>query len=334
MTDIQASVIIPTHNRPVKLANLVASLREQDLPADAYEIVVVDDGSAPAVQLMQTDGPHCVVLRLEGVERSAARNAGAAAARGRIIIFVDDDATVRPDFIALHIRAHEEWKDALAVGAAILEPAAASTPFDRFRRRIEQNGVPPARGVVHSRNFCTAQNMSIDRHRFLALGGFEPTIVSGEDQDFAMRHTGQSGQIVYLPEAQAMHHDTLDFRRYCRRIEWGMAFLFPFLARYPDWPDNLHRVAVNGPIRLGAEPVFASVKKAVKWVLGRRIFVELLFGLTAIAERFAPRTSIPERLYVLLLGVHLRRGFALGVERFGASVSTAAPHVAALHDAR
>ena len=48
---MKISVIIPTHNRLDKLTELIASLRCQNLVADQYEIVVVDDGSEPPVAL-------------------------------------------------------------------------------------------------------------------------------------------------------------------------------------------------------------------------------------------------------------------------------------------
>jgi cellulose synthase/poly-beta-1,6-N-acetylglucosamine synthase-like glycosyltransferase len=74
---MKISVIIPTHNRPEKLAATVNCLRQQDFPAGEYEIVVVDDGSEPPVTI-QSDatGVECRVVRLEGLERSAARKCG------------------------------------------------------------------------------------------------------------------------------------------------------------------------------------------------------------------------------------------------------------------
>ena len=103
MARLQASIIIPTRNRPEKLAQTVGFLQQQSLPASEYELIVVDDGSHPPVVV--PDAPAelaCSVIRLEGVERSAARNTGAAAARGELLVFVDDDLSIPPDFLQAH----------------------------------------------------------------------------------------------------------------------------------------------------------------------------------------------------------------------------------------
>ena len=70
-----ASVIIPTHNRHNQIGKTVSALRKQNLPADSYEIIVVDDGSTPPIKLTFEGSPDFTLLRLENVERSAARNA-------------------------------------------------------------------------------------------------------------------------------------------------------------------------------------------------------------------------------------------------------------------
>ena len=84
MEQIKISVIIPTHNRHDKLAETVACLLRQTLPHDAYEILVMDDGSTPPVELTIASS-NCRVVRLEGIERSAARNAGARWAQGKTL---------------------------------------------------------------------------------------------------------------------------------------------------------------------------------------------------------------------------------------------------------
>src|SRR5215467_2719982 len=101
MNRINISVIIPTHNRPSELVRTLECLKRQTIPAEEYEIIVVDDGSQPPVQLTLVTGPpKCSIVRLEGVERSAARNAGAAAASGQILVFIDDDISVDSSFLS------------------------------------------------------------------------------------------------------------------------------------------------------------------------------------------------------------------------------------------
>ena len=317
MKDIKLSVLIPTHNRANELTDTLAALKQQSLAGVEYEIIVVDDGSSPPVRLEESkQDPSCSLVRLEGVERSAARNAGAAAAKGEILVFVDDDITVGRDFLAFHLRAHEEWPDALVVGSVRLPSDFLSTPFGRFRQRLEQHGIPQSRGVKTMRNLCTAANMSVPRDLFLRLGGFDCLLRSSEDQDFALRHTARTGKIAFIPEAEAVHNDNaLDIASYCRRAEWGAEHMVPFCKRYPDWPDNIERERVNGPVLWGRDSLFGSLRKLLKRILTIRPVLALLTLSVSLLERIAPNSRAIDRFYRLLLGAHIFRGYRKGRKR-------------------
>jgi len=315
---MKASIIVPTHNRPDALAFTLDGLRRQDFDSADYEIIVVDDGSNPRVTLSEKrGGPRCTLVRLEGLERSEARNRGAAIAEGEVLIFVDDDTTVKSDFIQSHLSAHAEWPDALVVGTNRLPDEALVTPFGRFRQRLERQSLPEGRGPTDKPNFCTAQNMSVNREVFRNLEGFEPKILCGEDQDLALRHTSRGGRIVFQPEAATIHNDTaLDLRTYCRRTEWGAENMVAFCLRYPDWSDNVERARVNAPVRWAREPFMQSLRKAIKQTLALSPILVLIFASANLLERTAPRSSALDRVYRLLLGAHILRGYRKGLKRF------------------
>jgi hypothetical protein len=166
-------------------------------------------------------------------------------------------------------------------------------------------------------NLCTAANMSLTRDLFLGIGGFDDAIVSGEDQDFALRHTASGGRIVFWPEATAIHCDTsLDIRSYCLRNEWGSKHMIPFCRRYPDRPDNVERYRRNGPLRFGREPFKQSLRKTVKSALAVKAVREVLFFIAGLLERVAPNGPVLERVYRLLLGAHIFRGYRAGLRLY------------------
>jgi len=315
MNNLELTVIVPTRNRPVSLAETVSCMSRQELSPAAYEIVVIDDGSVPPVVLPQNQpGPQLTVVRRSYGERSGARNAGATAARGNIIVFVDDDITVHSDFLLRHLDAHHRWPGALVVGSVALPSEQMPKPFVRFRQKLEQSGIPESEGPTAVPNLCTAANMSIKRDDFQAIGGFDTDIVSGEDQDFAFRHRRRGGTIAFLPEAIATHRDTaLTIRTYCRRVEWGSRHLIPFCRRYPDWPDNVEREVVNGALSWGCEPIALSLRKAAKSAMYLTACREPLFIMAAVLEGIAPRSKALERLYRTLIGVHIFRGYREGL---------------------
>lgn len=304
---VDITVIVPTRNRPEKLAALIGCLARARC-AVSFEVVVVDDGSDPPVRIAPHD-LRCRVIRLEGAERSVARNAGAAAARGHLLLFLDDDLTFGPDLLERHWRAFKRWPNALLIGAVDLPDEVRRTPFGRFRARLERLGMPTHRGPSASAEICTAQNLAVARSQFEQLGGFDPGMWSSEDQDLALRHAIGGGSVVFLPDAVVVHHDdALDARSYGARVEWGAAHLGPFLRRHPGLASNVQRNAVNGAIRVGAERPSATIKKVVKALLATDAGTEALFAAAACLERLAPRGRAVQRLYEVVVGVSLFRG--------------------------
>lgn len=309
---MKVSVVIPTHNRPEKLRETVEKLRLQNFPKNNYEIVVVDDGSTPPVKFDEDFiiSPTVRIVRLEGEERSVARNTGAREANGELVIFIDDDIWTKPDFIESHWQAHQEFSDLLAIGEILLPDNSQNTPFGRFRQRLEKDGIPRKRGLVAEKNFCAAGNASIKRELFLQLGGFDTTISSSEDQDFALRHTAQNGKIAFLPEASTIHNDNaLDIRGYCQRNEWGSRLMKPFYERYPDFSANIERERINGFVKLGKEPFSNSLRKVFKSIIATKFSTVILFKSADLLEKVAPNSSILDKIYRFLLGAHIFRGY-------------------------
>lgn len=313
---MKISVVIPTHNRQQKIIQTVGKLRAQNFPAEDYEVIVVDDGSTPPVVLpadFQTS-PAVLLLRLGGVERSAARNSGAAKARGELLVFIDDDITVGENFLKEYWDAHLKYPDALFVGAMTLPEDFFFTPFGRFRQNLEKQGLPNGRVEIEQKNFCSAGNMAIASEKFRKISGFDLNLSSAEDQDFALRHTADGSRIFFVPGAAGIHQDNaLDIRGYCRRNEWGSRLILPFCQRYPDLPANVERQRINGEIQWGSESISLSCSKLFKSMLASTAGVESLFFFTNLLERAAPHSPLLKKSYEILLGTHIFRGYRTGL---------------------
>ena len=105
------SVVIPTYNRLGKLRHVITALEQQTYPSDAYEVIVISDGS--------TDGTEAYLEALRSTMRlrwfpqanrgpAAARNAGIQKAGGEFIVFIDDDVVAEPQLLGEHARSHHE----------------------------------------------------------------------------------------------------------------------------------------------------------------------------------------------------------------------------------
>jgi glycosyltransferase involved in cell wall biosynthesis len=105
---IQASVIIPTRNRAHYLSRTLESLSRQTMPPEAFEILVIDNGSLDSTSLVVEKvvaklDTHCIRYIYEPVPGSlSGRHRGAVEAKSDILVFIDDD-----------IAAASEWLNAI-----------------------------------------------------------------------------------------------------------------------------------------------------------------------------------------------------------------------------
>ena len=117
---LSVSVVIPTRDPGERLGRLLLSLAKQTYPSELLDIVVVDDGSEPALELSADAGGVAVqVVRREDDGRfgaGAARNAGAAAATGDVIVFLDSDLLVGPEAIETLVRWNHAAPHAMVTG--------------------------------------------------------------------------------------------------------------------------------------------------------------------------------------------------------------------------
>jgi len=103
------SVCVCTHDRPGYLAGCLEALRQQTAPSELFEVLVVDSASSagPAATAAHLTAavPNGRLLRLEEPGLSIARNAGARAALGEYICYIDDDALATPDLVEMALLA-------------------------------------------------------------------------------------------------------------------------------------------------------------------------------------------------------------------------------------
>jgi glucosyl-dolichyl phosphate glucuronosyltransferase len=127
MPDVQGvsvTACICTHNRTHYLRHCLDSLQSQTVGLDGFEIIVVDSNSSPEaaaeMQRLVAGLRNARLVRVEESGLSLARNAGALAARGDYIAYIDDDARAAPDWIDQIMRVVQE----LPVRPAVLSGRA------------------------------------------------------------------------------------------------------------------------------------------------------------------------------------------------------------------
>jgi len=197
------SVVVPTRDRVERLAALLDSLRSQTLDPEAFEVIVVDDGSAdetPALlrRTAADGGLDLGVISGRTAGPAAARNDGWARARGRIVAFTDDDCEASPGWLEAGLRAVDGTQSPwIAQGRTLPNPRESrAVPGLARTKRIESLGP-----------WFQTCNMFYPRELLEALGGFDERFRRpfGEDADLAWRAIEAGAEPRFAPEA-LVHH--------------------------------------------------------------------------------------------------------------------------------
>ena len=181
----KVSVVIPTYNRPVDVARAVRSaLAQTHRP---YQILVVDDGSTDNTgDVIRSMPPPVTYLNKENSGVSSARNLGLQYVTGDYICLCDSDDYWDPGWIKSAVNAIEGTPGA---GAAVCTTLAMVAPDGReigtVVRDISSNGVVDLPklflGGITGSNLCMRADI------LKAVGGYDTTLRTAEDIDFALR---------------------------------------------------------------------------------------------------------------------------------------------------
>jgi len=178
------SVVVPTYNRLKFLTKAIESIRNQTY--DGYEIIVVDDGSTDATpNYLATVGNDVKWLRQENKGAAAARNLGAAKARGLYIAFLDSDDVWLPWVLAtVHevILQHKE-PSLICVRTMEFEGSMPDVRYDELMIESSHDFLE----TTCKPSYVGSGALVIKRSVFERIGGFDEDITVGEDFDLFLR---------------------------------------------------------------------------------------------------------------------------------------------------
>jgi GT2 family glycosyltransferase len=236
-------VVLATFNRPVLLARLLGQLSAQTLPPGAFEVIVIDDGSSPAVGACPPGLPavpfRLDLLRQDNAGAPRARHRGMLAARGEVVVVTDDDMQVEPGFLAAHLARHGPGSRRVVVGRIRPSAAVVDMPlFERFHADLLGRwSSRRVRGDI----LCTG-NVSFRRADYLDVGGFDVTLELAEDMELGLRLEQAGVEVVFAEEAFTVHDsDHTDFAAWRRRaLAYGrqctlIGRKLPTLAHADPW---------------------------------------------------------------------------------------------------
>ena len=204
------SIVIPTYNRPARLANCLEALVKLDYPSDRFEVIVVDDGSDTPLDSVVTPLQNKIdikLIRQENAGPAAARNCGAAAAKGEYLAFTDDDCQPTAKWLSQFAASAADNPQAMLGGKIV--NALTNNPFSTASQKLVDYLYDYYNPDNGKEAFFTSNNMAMPIANFKAMNGFDVAFrPASEDRDFCARWNG-SYPMVYVPSAEIEHFHKL-----------------------------------------------------------------------------------------------------------------------------
>ena len=268
----QISVVVPTRDRPDRLAVCLAALERQT--AADLEIVVVDDASrdAAAVAAVVAGTPRARLVRGAGRGPAAARNAGVAAASAPVVCFTDDDCDPVPGWAAALAARIAGGADAAAGPTRNGRPhSVVAAAAQAVATHLAEATVDPAGRM----RFAPTSNLAC-RAEVCAAVPFDESypLAAGEDRDWCARLVNSGRALAFTPEALVRHHQELSPVGFWRQqVRYGRG-AYRFRAghgtlRRPEPPSfylGLLRRGFRDGVRAGVLVGVAQVATAVGMV--------------------------------------------------------------------
>lgn len=228
--DTPISVVVCTRNGAATLRGCLAALQKQSYPH--YEVLVVDDGSTDGTAAVAKEFPWVRYEHQSHAGLSAARNRGAALARGEIIAYTDDDCIPDEDWL-VHLATAFADRSCVAAGGPNLPPA----PRSMVEAVVAIAPGGPAEVLLddNEAEHLPGCNLAIRRDTLLSVGGFEEEFaVAGDDVDICWRLQAQGGKLRFVPAALVWHHRRATVRGYLRQ-QAGYGFAeAQLIRRHPE----------------------------------------------------------------------------------------------------
>ena len=205
---MEISVIIPSFNRKFKLKQCLDSLFAQIYPKEAFEIIVIDDGSSDGTKDMldelSKNNSNLRYFVQENKGPASARNLGIKQSRAEIIGFTDSDCILDKNWVRLMVQAHNLDKHIAAVGG--VTEVDSSNLKARVSQFLSDGAIKTVIDGKSETIFFPTCNVSFKREYI--VDGFNELfpLPAGEDLDFFWRLFKKGRRFSYDRNIKVFHN--------------------------------------------------------------------------------------------------------------------------------
>ncbi|MCX7795724.1 MAG: glycosyltransferase family 2 protein [bacterium] len=199
---MKVSVVIPTRNRAKIVSKCIEHILNQDY--HQYEVIVIDDGSEDnTLESLKGFSSYKNLKFIPLSERKGpafCRNLGVKESQGELIIFIDSDIFVLPNFINSHVKVHKSHPE----GVVAVGPVIAISEIDK--KLVSKGSI-----LDFSNAYFASGNASIPREIFMKIGGFDEifNVYGWEDIDFGLKLKKFGINSIKVPDAIGYHYQPL-----------------------------------------------------------------------------------------------------------------------------
>lgn len=314
------SVIIPTYNRSQWLRETLDALAQQHWPtAVRFEVIVVDDGSTDETSQVASENYFFPLRYIWQTNQgdAAARNTGAQQSQADILVFLDDDILIEPNYLLHLVRAHDSASNRIVVGTSHLwlekrNPLSYAIP-PATDKDVQSDIVEIEFAVVCS------NNMSIRRDAYLAVGMMENLGFTSSsiwcDVDFTYRAYRQGFQFYRSIQAVCWHRDyvfqSLDNQK--KRM-WQAAYRAVRLFQlHPELPPYLPMFSDKTPVALGHDSPKIVLRKLARQVSSSRPALWFLERAANFFDKYQLSPALRDRLRLWVVGGYIFQGYRHGL---------------------
>lgn len=312
---MRVSVIIPTYDRPHLLQRTLSSLARQRLPADEFEVLVVDDGSnRPPLLSNGGELPRRLSLvRQTHQGATLARNLGARESHGEVLIFLDDDICVADCTLEVMASLCPPGANVVVWGKLVTPAAAKNSVFARLTSANDLPDAPEPCSRAGSFTECKAGLLAIRREAFAALGGFQDPgggWPNWDDVDFGYRASQAGFPLLQTDKAVGEHWDyaLADLTTACERWRRASRSAVHLIRKHPAIQSHLPMFYDKTPLSRH-DPPSLLLRKLTRRAVSRTAVLASLERITAVLESRYPASPLLPPLYRWIIGSHIFLSF-------------------------
>lgn len=223
------SVVVIGRNEGARLARCLDSVERARRADYALDVIYVDSASSDgSVELATGAGARVIALRPQRLSAALARNAGWRAASGQFILFLDGDTVLHPDFIVSALAAMADTGVAVVWGhRREMDPQQSL-----YTRVLDLDWIYAPGDTAFCGGDALMRRAALER-----VGGFDPSLIAGEEPELCSRLRADGGLIRHLDVPMTLHDLAI--------VSWGAYWRRAFRAGHA-YAEVARRLGARG----------------------------------------------------------------------------------------